>query len=122
LGSFFARVPATQRLSLAFAVPCSRQTLEKPSVSMMEAVIQLRTQDALFTHPGRLNFLDFFYYARAAEESTNTPQIIYIEELDDYCSDLDWYDSAWERIPDHEHLALWKTNILSLTVQSDLRL
>jgi hypothetical protein len=109
-----------------------------PHVSLMAACLRLIKSDARYlpmvphestitllaieVHPGRSNILDFFYYARAAEESTNTPQTIYIEELDDYCSDLDWYDSALEVIPLPGELELWKTNILSLAVQYGLRL
>jgi hypothetical protein len=116
----------------------SGQSIINPQVSLMAACLRLVKSDACYlptvphegpitreaveTHPGRWKVLDFFYYARAAEESTNIPQTIYIEELDDYCSDLDWYDSVLERIPAPEYLALWKTNILSLAVQSDLRL
>jgi hypothetical protein len=37
-------------------------------------------------------------------------------------SDLDWYDSALEIIPPLGQLVLWKTNMLSLAVQSCLRL
>jgi hypothetical protein len=48
------------------------------------------TEDALLTYPGWSNILELFSYARAAEESTNTPQTIYFEELDDYCSWWEW--------------------------------
>jgi hypothetical protein len=109
-----------------------------PHVSLMAACLRLIKSDARYLptvphvgpitsyvikrHPGRLNILDFFYYARASEESTNTPQTIYIEELDDYCSHLDWYDSALELIPAPKKSVQWKTNMLSLAVQFGLRL
>jgi len=54
-----------------------------------EGSITSGDRDKLPAHPGRRNIMDFFNYARAAGESTNNSQAIYIEELDNYYSNLD---------------------------------
>ena len=106
-----------------------------PNVSLMASCLRLMKADTRFLpsvphevlitrdDPGRTNIMDFFNYARAAEESTNNSQTIYIEELDNYCSDLDWYGSAQVYVPSSvDVLAREKTDLLCLAVQYGLRI
>ncbi|CAG8974636.1 hypothetical protein HYALB_00012104 [Hymenoscyphus albidus] len=61
----------------------------------------------------------FFESAHQAEASTKVAQTLYIEELDVYYQDTEWYDVA---LMFSEHHKNWETNLLCVAIRYCLRL